>query len=198
MTAANKSSWRLGFLEEVEKTESERFTERANGVLLAAWYYSSPRRPSPVEPEHILLALLLDDLELFRLLSPTGKDQIEDIRSDLKAFNPRRRKSWRGQKPPLSSPSTEVIALAETWRRRLGCDSIGAEHLLLALIESTTSGSSGEKLPSRVSEILTSRGFSVERVEAKVRAGILIQRATHSKCELVIGGVGTPSHDPGS
>jgi ATP-dependent Clp protease ATP-binding subunit ClpA len=185
-------------LEEVEEIESERFTEKANGVLLSAWYYSSPRGPSPVEPEHILLALLLVDPELFRLLAPTGKDQIEDIRSDLKAFNPRRRKSWRGQKPPLSSSSTEVIALAESWSRSLACDRIGTEHLLLGLIESRTSGLSEEKLPSRVSNILTSRGFSAERVEAQARAGTIIQRATQSKCELVRGGPGPHSHNSGS
>jgi len=186
-------------LEEVEKTESEQFTEKANGVLFSAWYYSSPRGPSPVKPEHILLALLLVDPELFRLLSPTGKDQIEDIRSDLKAFNPRRRKSWGSEKgpPPLSPSSTEIIALAASWSRRLGHDYIGTEHLLLGLIESRTSGLSGEKLPSRVSEILTSRGFSVERVEAEVRAGTIIQRAAHSKCELVLGGIGAPSHNLG-
>src|SRR5260370_20400318 len=88
--AGNEASARLRFVEEVEKTESEQFTEKANGVLFSAWYYSSPRGPSPVEPEHLLLALLLVDPQLFRLLSPTRKHQIKDIINDLKAFNPRR------------------------------------------------------------------------------------------------------------
>ena len=156
-------------------TEELKLTERAEDVLFFAKYYSSPYGPSPVKPEHILLALLVVDPDLFQVLAAaTGTaDAGTALRDDLKAFDPPNRKSWVSSTghPPLSAAAKHVVKLAADASRQLRHNHIGTEHLLLGLIESQLPDQTGNPAPSQVSDILRSRGFSVERITAQIQAG---------------------------
>lgn len=156
--------------------EELRLTERAQDVLFNAQYCSSPYGPCPVQPAHILLALLGVDPDLFQVLSASETDEvITALRDDLRAFDPPDRKSWLSTTghPPLSSAAKHIVRLATDESKRLGHNHIGTEHLLLGLTESQVSDETGESVPSPVSEILRARGFSVESVTAQVQTGSL-------------------------
>lgn len=184
----SKSKARAGGGLVKESPEHERFTEQASNVLFFAQYYSSPRRPLPIEPEHMLLALLLVDPRLFQLVSPNGSADVATISSELKAFNPTRRKPWlAAEPPPLSTSSQAVVASAAEECRRLGHSCIGTEHLLLALIKSREPGSSGGQGPSRASVILHQVGLTVERVTGEVQAGSITPQEGQDGSHRLIG-----------
>lgn len=158
--------------------EELKLTERARDVIFNAQFCSSPYGPSPVKLEHILLALLGVDPDLFQVLSSTETDEvITALRHDLKAFDPSDRKSWQGEIPPLSSDARLVVRLAEDESKSFGHAQIGTEHLLLGLIKSQSSEQTGESAPSPVSEILRARGFTAESVTAQVQTGSLTPQA---------------------
>lgn len=177
--------------------EELRLTERARDVIFNGQYYSSPYGPSPVKPEHILLALLVVDPDLFQVLSDTETDEvITALRDDLKAFDPSDRKSWLGEIPPLSSAANQVIRLATDESKSLGHAHIGTEHLLLGLIKSQVSEQTGESAPSPVSEILRARGFTVESVTAQVQTGSLTPQAGLGNRTSILRGLPGSSHRP--
>src|SRR5713226_1665821 len=182
-------------------TEEHSLTERARDVLFNAQYYSSPDKPRPVEPEHMLLALLGVDPDLFQVLLATQTDEvITALRDDLKAFDPPNRKSWLSSTgpPPPSSAANQVIRLAADESKRLGHTHIGTEHLLLGLIRSRVSELTDESAPSRVSEILRERGFSIELVTAQVRAGSLTPQSGHANRSEVLRALPVSARRPAS
>jgi hypothetical protein len=182
-------------------TEEHSLTERVRDVLFHAQYYSSPYRPCPIEPEHILLALLGVDPDLFQVLSATETDEvITALRDDLKAFDPPNRKSWLSSTgpPPLSSAANQVIRLAADESKRLGHTHIGTEHLLLGLTKSRVSELTNESAASRVSEILRERGFSIELVKAQVKAGSLTPQSGHANRSEVLRALPVSARRPAS
>jgi acyl-CoA thioesterase-1 len=156
-------------------TEENILSDRARDVLFFGRYYSSALEPCPVKAEHILLALILVDPDLFRILSATETDEgITALRNDLDSFDSANRESWVAPAPPpLSSDAKRVIKLAVEESQSLGHPYVGTEHLLLGLIRNSSSGPTERSGPSLASEILRARGFSVQRVRARVQTGSL-------------------------
>src|SRR5262245_36805608 len=57
----------------------EKYTQRARRVIFFSRYEASLLGHRAIEPEHILLGILREDLELFRRLMPDRSDLITDV-----------------------------------------------------------------------------------------------------------------------
>src|SRR5687768_10469436 len=117
--------------------EEHILSEKLRNVLFHAQYYSSPCAPCPIKPEHLLLALLATDPDLFRKLSGIAtNDVIDTLRDDLQTFDPPERKPWLAtEPPPLSVAAKHVLRLATESSNSLDHSYVGTEHLLLGLLK---------------------------------------------------------------
>jgi ATP-dependent Clp protease ATP-binding subunit ClpA len=154
-------------------TDIGGLTEKAQGVLFFAQYYSSPKKPAPIQEEHILLALLLVDPELFRLLLTEEVDPIEAIKRGLKYCEPETTPSWFASDILPPSPSAvDAIAQAKAWSEKLGQSYVGTEHLLLGLLDSRSSES--------VAGVLSKRGLSSAVLAERLSEGSITPQTSAS------------------
>jgi ATP-dependent Clp protease ATP-binding subunit ClpC len=111
----------------------ERFTEDARRVLVTAQHESRALRHNYIGTEHFLLAMLRDVdgtaasvLHLFDISFEEVKEQVrrvvgeeDEVSTDQIPFTPRAKK---------------VLGLSMNQAVSLGSDSIGSEHILLAIV----------------------------------------------------------------
>src|SRR5262245_10948828 len=107
----------------------EHYTEAARRVIFFARYEASQFGASTIEPEHLLLGVLREDVQFL--------NRFLDLR------NARQRVAERtGQRPkvstsidmPLSDPSKRILAFAYEEAELLNHRHIGTEHLLLGML----------------------------------------------------------------
>lgn len=159
-------------------------------MLFFSQFYSSPVKPSPVEEEHILLALILVDPDLVQSLSPGCENVTAAIKGSFGDLMIDQTHSWFAtEPPPLSSSAEGVLSAARDWSISLGDGQVDTEHLLLALVDRQPAGANAQHIHSRVAEILTGLGFNTGDVLARLRTGTLKRTRNSNRPRL-----GSPSH----
>ena len=113
----------------------ERYTEQARRVIFFARYEASNYGSPCIETEHILLGLLREDKEIFRLLP---RVDAESIRKLVEAKSQGRKSISTAVDLPLSDESKRVLKYAAEEADRLNHKHIGTEHLLPGLLRETS------------------------------------------------------------
>src|SRR5436309_3576206 len=106
----------------------ERYTEHARRVIFFARYEASNYGWPCIETEHILLGLLREDKEIFRLLPRVDG---ESIRKQVEAKSKVRKSISTSVDQPLSDEGKRALTYAAEEADRLNHKHIGTEHLLL-------------------------------------------------------------------
>lgn len=112
----------------------EHFTDSARRVLVLAQEEGQRRNDSSIDPEHLLLAMLLEDKGIAgRALSSVGVDYSR-TREIIGEDDGQRTGSETGP-PPFSEDSMRIIerSVQISWDRADG--RVDTEHLLVALLE---------------------------------------------------------------
>ena len=136
-----------------------RFTSRALQVLFYARFEASQLGSSAVEPEHILLGMLVQGKGLgSRILARTG-GTLDDFRSDIVRRLTSREKVPESAEIPFSASCKRVLQYASEEADRLLPNYIGTEHLLLGLLREERS------IPA---EVLAARGVRIEAVREAI------------------------------
>lgn len=171
----------------------EKFTERARRAVYFAWDEAKKRRAWAIEPEHLLLGLLREDPELFRLLSPDSKDPVGGIRMAVDAHLFHANKVRPAKDIPLSPFGKKVLWIAGENSRNMGRSYVGTEHLLLGILKQGPVKqrrwfwfAPPEESASR--RILRERGFTSEAVAARIEGGSI----TRQTSEPAGDGAGVP------
>lgn len=114
-----------------------QFTEHLNYIIHSAKTIAYARDYNFVEPEHIMLALFLDENDLPKvLLSRVGLDNPRLIR-DFNSSIPRTNGNHiRGAEIPLSPTTIKLLEDAEKEGLKFKDDIVGIEYVLLALFKS--------------------------------------------------------------
>lgn len=137
----------------------ERYTETARRVIFFARYEASQLGSPAIEPEHVLLGLMREDMALFTRLLARAHDSLEDIRKEVEARAPERESISTSVALPLSPEAKRVLAFAHEESDRLGHRHIGTEHLLLGLLREER---------SIAAQILYERGLRLNAVRDEV------------------------------
>jgi uncharacterized protein (TIGR03435 family) len=133
----------------------DRLTQRARTVLFHARSAVSQFGSSAVEPEHILLAVLVEGKGLGgRILAQLGAD-LDKVRSDILRRLTVRPNIPESDEIPFSASSERALQYAAEEADRLLHDFIGTEHLLLGLLREER---------GVAAEVLTARGLGLEAV----------------------------------
>ena len=159
----------------------EKFTERARRVVFFARDEAKTRRGWAIDPEHILLGLLREDRELFRLLSADGEDPVDGIRIAVDAHLAQADKVRPTEDIPLSPFGKQVLRIANENSRQMGHRYVGTEHLLLGILRQ---GPVKERRwfwfappeESASCRILRERGFTAEAVAARIEGGSITRQ----------------------
>jgi ATP-dependent Clp protease ATP-binding subunit ClpA len=157
----------------------EKYTEKARRVIFFSRYETSELGGRAIEPEHILLGLLREDLDLFRRLLPEGTDLVaaaNAVRSAVEAAHPKGEKLSASVDMPLSASSKLVLLGAANESQKMGHYHIGTEHLLVALLRDDQ---------SLASELLRTRGLKLEEVEPQISGGSATPRSRQSEPPVV-------------
>ena len=112
----------------------EQFTEDARRTLTIAAMEAGSLGSSSIETAHLLLALTLEDMKLLnRFLDRefTEKDFRNRI---LERVTARKRISAVSVQDSFSDESRQVLSFAEEEASVMGCEQVGAEHLLLGFL----------------------------------------------------------------
>lgn len=156
----------------------EKYTEKARRVIFFSRNEASQIGGRAIEPEHILLGLLREDLELFRRLLPEGTDVVAEAsatRSTVEAAHAREGKAVASVDLPLSASAKRVLSAAANESQKLGHRHIGTEHMLVALLREE----------SLASELLRSRGLKLEEVEARISGGSITPQSKKGEAPVV-------------
>ena len=139
---------------------SYNFTEEVRQVLSRARSEAAQLRHEYVGTEHLLLALIADpDGASVAVLSDLGVDA-DALRQAIEEIVKRGKSPVSAEQPlPYTSRSKKVLELAMIAARNLGDDYVGAQHLLLGLINE------GRGIAAQV---LADRGVTAERAGAAV------------------------------
>jgi ATP-dependent Clp protease ATP-binding subunit ClpC len=111
----------------------ERYTETARRVIFSARFFASECGSRQIEPEHILLAILREEPDVFRPWLKSEHDY-EALRTEIE-----RREHWQERIPdsvdiPFSGPSKTVLAYAAEEAERQKHAHIVPSHFLAALL----------------------------------------------------------------
>ncbi|HXG93058.1 MAG TPA: Clp protease N-terminal domain-containing protein [Blastocatellia bacterium] len=136
---------------------TSNLTEKAKRVIFFARSKARQFDARAVEPEHILLALIEQDQELFDNLST----DLNAIRLVIESAAPRVEGRTEAIDLAFSPSAKNLLTIANQESRRFSRDEIGTEHLLLALVKA------GDSLAAR---ILKEQGVSAETIEALIRS----------------------------
>ena len=118
-----------------------KFTQKAQGALIASQHLASNLNHQTIEPAHLLLALLQQDQGVVPAIvtkvagSPAAL--IEEIQNELDN-KPKVYGGGAGQ-PGMSKATMDVTNNAERYAKGMSDEYISTEHLLLGLTESTES-----------------------------------------------------------
>ncbi len=114
----------------------ERYTQKARRVIFFARYEASCFGSPYIETEHILLGLIRENRELFRLIPNL---QVDDVRKTIEQALGTREKTLTSVDLPLSNESKRVLVYGAEEAERLASKAITPAHLLLALLRETGS-----------------------------------------------------------
>jgi len=134
----------------------ERYTEEARLVLFRARFEAQQSGSGRIEPEHLFLALAVEDPVRLRQLLPAVAN-VESICREVRDGLPSRDPHTE-QDMPLSHPAKRVLAYGAEEAHKLGHRHIGNEHHLLGLLRE----------PSSVSRILETYGVRLEQVRQQI------------------------------
>jgi ATP-dependent Clp protease ATP-binding subunit ClpC len=137
----------------------ERYTEKARKTIFYAGIEARELGAASIETEHLLLGLLRADTALTNILLEP-EERVEDIRARIHAATAGNQPLPTSVDTPMSEECKRVLTNAADQADRLGHSGIGAEHLLLALIE--------EK-GSLAASVLTEHGMTIEQARELVR-----------------------------
>jgi ATP-dependent Clp protease ATP-binding subunit ClpA len=157
----------------------EKYTEKARRVIFFSRYEASQIGGHAIEPEHILLGLLREDLELFRRLLPYAVDweaETNAIRKDIEASRPTAGKLSTSVDMPLSASAKQALSRAADESVKLGHVHIGTEHLLLSLLRTEQ---------SLASRLLHARGLNLEKAEKLVSGGSITPQSKKGEAPVV-------------
>ncbi len=157
----------------------EKYTEKARRVIFFSRNEASQIGGRAIEPEHILLGLLREDLELFRRLLPEGTDLVAEanaVRSAVEAAHPRDEKLSASVDLPLSASAKQALSCAADQSQKMGHLHIGTEHLLVGLLRDDGSFASG---------LLRSRGLQLDEVEARISGGSITPQSKKGEAPIV-------------
>ena len=163
----------------------EKFTERARRVVFFARFEVHERQGWAIEPEHLLLGLIREDPELFRLLVGETEDPAGAILIALNAYLVQSDRVRPVEDIPLSPFAKQVLRLAEETSRDMGHSYIGTEHLLLAIFQQGQSKkrrwfSLVPEVESAASRILRENRFDSERVASRIASGSITRQTKDS------------------
>lgn len=111
----------------------ERYTETARRVIFSARFFASEFGSSMIEPEHILLAILREEPEVFRPWLRAEHDY-EALRSLIESREHGQEKIPDSVNIPFSPPSKRVLAFAVEEAEQLRHREIRPSHLLAGLL----------------------------------------------------------------
>lgn len=158
---------------------AERYTERARRVLFFARHEAIQHGGAPVEPEHLLLALIHADPELFRLLSHSSNDAAAEVQARIESVLELHPASYEsGPIPPFSRSAEQSLNLAAVHSNKLNHNYVGTEHVLLGLLAHT----------STASKILIEAGFTIECVATKIANGSITPQNGHNNEGAILEG----------
>ncbi|HET6647378.1 MAG TPA: Clp protease N-terminal domain-containing protein, partial [Pyrinomonadaceae bacterium] len=112
----------------------ERYTEKARRVIFFARYEASQVGAPAIEPEHLLLGLMREDVDLLRRFCPNGAESGKSIREAIQAQTSPREKLSPSMELPLASESKRILAFAHEESDTLQHRHVGTEHFLLGLL----------------------------------------------------------------
>src|SRR5436309_2264731 len=116
-----------------------RFTESFRHPVFFAQQEASARGVSDIPPEYLLLGLLQEqDTAAMRVLDRLGVPRAH-LRADVERSLPPHGRRCDAQR--LTPAALKAVNLASDEARRLGDDTLGAEHLLLGLVAEGESAS---------------------------------------------------------
>ena len=160
----------------------ERLSEKARTALSAARDYAKKRRHARVEPEHLLLALVVDTHgAVGAILEQLGADaRLIEHRLDAELRLPTR---VAPRAEPASAPElTAVLEAADREAKRQRADKVKTDHLLMAIADGP---------PSDALRILKGVGVSREAIRS-------LLRQVHTPATMVDSGSSAPSKSPTS
>jgi ATP-dependent Clp protease ATP-binding subunit ClpA len=146
----------------------QRFTERARRVILMGQEEAGKMGSGHVGTEHLLLGLLLETegvaAQVLQKMDFTADSVRDTIRQAGEPEN-------RGVEPKLTRGARQVLELAADEARRMRHNSIGTEHLLLALLR---------ERDGLAAEILLDVGLNLEDVRSQVMEFLVTTAAVES------------------
>jgi ATP-dependent Clp protease ATP-binding subunit ClpC len=139
-----------------------RFTQKARRMVFFARYWAAKRESANIEPEHLLLGLLQEDVDFIKRL--LGKPFADPrILAAIEGTVAVRQEIGSVQPIPLSDDSRRVLQFASAEADRLGHAEITIGHFWLALL-------AGERSPavSILVEILKENGVSIDTARERI------------------------------
>src|SRR5580692_7547459 len=152
----------------------DRFTERSQEALTAAQQAAQQLQHPAVEPEHLLLALLMQDEGLVPALLRRLEVAPEPMAARLQATLENRPKQIGVSDPAVGSALRTVLMTAFDEMSRLKDEYVSTEHLLLAL---------AAKPEGEGGRLLQQAGVTPDRVYATLEAVRGSQRVTDANPE---------------
>ncbi len=152
-----------------------RYTQRAQEVIMASQELAQSNNHSQIEPEHLLLALLQqEDGVAGEILRQVGADPAT-VAGQLEGELARRPKAYGSNvQPGLSGQASRVLQDAYAEASQMKDDYVSTEHILLAL-----AGSNG----GNVAKLLGRLGITRDRILAALTAIRGNQRVTSQNPE---------------
>jgi ATP-dependent Clp protease ATP-binding subunit ClpC len=111
----------------------ERYTETARRVIFSARVFASEAGSTLIEPEHILLAILREEPDVFRPWLKS-ESEYEALRAEIEGREHRQDRIPDSVNIPLSGPSKRVLAYAAEEAEQLHHIQIRPSHLLAGLL----------------------------------------------------------------
>jgi len=169
----------------------ERYTEKARRVIFFARYEASQVGAPAIEPEHLLLGLMREDVDLLRRFCPNGAESGRSIREAIQAQASPREKLSPSVELPLASESKRILAFAHEESDTLQHRHVGTEHFLLGLLHQKET-LAAQVLLEHGLELETLRGEIVAKGLASPRAGewktlLGLERLLERRLDLVRG-----------
>jgi uncharacterized protein YbbC (DUF1343 family) len=154
----------------------ERYTEKARRVIFFARYEASQVGAPAIEPEHLLLGLMREDVDLLRRFCPNGAESGKSIREAIQAQTSPREKLSPSMELPLASESKRILAFAHEESDTLQHRHVGTEHFLLGLLR---------QKETLAAQVLLEHGLELETLRGDIGAkGLASPRAGEWKTLL--------------
>jgi ATP-dependent Clp protease ATP-binding subunit ClpA len=135
-----------------------RYIDEARQTIFHAKHQADRFGALEIEPEHILLALLKDQVLISRTMEGISETE---IRETIDAYLARCEPNTLPHDLPLSKAARKALVLAEGEADKLGHLKIGNGHILLGLVDSGDSYAAG---------LLTKKGLSADKVRRQLES----------------------------